>query len=507
MPILRNYPPNGNFYFQKIPYACPGEYPGFTFIVLAIHRIRAIPGQSPSFFASMTIPARLVTILLFSGAGASVAQEVKVLTGHSITGTGFKLDPVPPPAVNDAAAGATFTLLDGTSDRNSPGLAVLHDGLVPADADQPNANFFLAQGSPGGRVAIDLGKVIPVQSVATYSWHPAERAPQVYIVYAAEGTEKDFNAAPKRDADPASCGWRLLAKVDTRPKHGEAGGQHGVAITAGTAPLGKFRHLIFDIRPSSEQDRFGQTFFSEIDVIEAGGPEVKRIQPQEKVIKTFVGTEGKTTFVIDATDAPDLADWAEKKLLPVVQEWYPKMSAMLTSDGYSPPKEVLLQFKNGINVPAFASGNQITLNAPWFRGELDREARGCVVHELVHVVQNYWRAGVRNPKAAKNPGWIVEGIPDYIRWFLYEPQSQGANITARTWEKAKYDDSYRTSANFLDWVARTHPGDVIKKLNAACRAGNYSADLWKDWTGLTLEELGAAWKKAHAERLGIKPAR
>ena len=33
----------------------------------------------------------------------------------------------------------------------------------------------------------------------------------------------------------------------------------------------------------------------------------------------------------------------------------------------------------------------------------------------------------------------------------------------------------------------------------------YSAELWKECTGLTLEELGAAWKKANAERLGISP--
>ena len=452
----------------------------------------------------MTSIVRLTALSLLAAAGPITAQEFKVLTGHSVTATDFRLDPVPPPAVNDAAAPATFTLIDGTRDPNSPGFDVLHDGRVPADGDQPGANFFLAPGSKEARLTIDLGKVIPVQSVATYSWHPGGRAPQVYTVYAADGTAEKFNAAPKRDTDPVSCGWRLLAKVDTRPKTGEGGGQHGVAITAGDSSPGKYRHLLFDIRTTNEQDRFGQTFFSEIDVIEAGGPEVQRIKPPERILRKFPGTEGKATCVIDATDAPDLAEWAEQKLIPVVREWYPKMSAMLASDGYTPPKEVMLQFKNGINVPAFASANQITLNAPWFRKELQREARGCVVHELVHVVQNYGRAGVRNPRAARNPGWIVEGIPDYIRWFLYEPQSKGAEITARNWEKVKYDDSYRTSANFLDWVTRTHPRDVILKLNAACREGKYSADLWKDWTGLTLEELGAAWKKAHAERLGMK---
>lgn len=454
----------------------------------------------------MNPTSRLIALIFVAAAGVVRAEEWKVVTGHSATGSDFRLDPVPPPAVNDAAAHAAFTLVDGTRDRNGSGLDVLHDGRVPADADQPAANFFLAQGSQGGRLTIDLGKVIPVQSVATYSWHPGVRAPQRYQLYAADGTAEKFEAAPKSGTDPATCGWRLLARVDTRPKKGEGGGQHGVAITAGEVP-GKFRHLLFDIRRSCEGDAFGQTFFSEIDVMEAGGPELQRIKPAEKILKTFPGTEGKATFVLDATDAPDLAEWAEQKLIPVVQEWYPKMSGMLVSDGFTPPKEVMLQFKNGINVPAFASANQITLNAPWFRRELQGEARGCVVHELVHVVQNYWRAGRTNPRPARNPGWIVEGIPDYIRWFLYEPQLHGAEITAHNWENSKYDDSYRTSANFLDWVTRTHPKDIIRKLNAACREGNYSPDLWKEWTGQSLGDLGTAWKKAHAERLGIKEAK
>lgn len=446
---------------------------------------------------------RLTALLFLAAAGAGPAEEFKVQAAHSATASDFRLDPVPPPAVNDAAEKAVFTLVDGTRDRNGAGLEALHDGRVPTDADQPAANFFLAQGSQGARLTIDLGKVVPVQSVATYSWHPGVRAPQHYQLYAADGTAEKFEAAPKAGIDPVTCGWRLLASVDTRPKNGDGGGQHGVDITAGEAP-GKFRHLLFDIRRSSESDVFGQTFFSEIDVIEAGGPELQRIKPAEKILTTFAGTEGQATFIVDATDAPDLAEWAEQKLIPVVREWYPKMSEMLTSEGYSPAKEVMLQFKNGINVPAFASANQITLNAPWFRRELQREARGCVVHELVHVVQNYWGARRANPRPARNPGWIVEGIPDYIRWFLYEPESKGAEITARNWERAKYDDSYRISANFLDWVVRTHPKDIIRKLNAACREGKYSPDLWKEWTGQTLEELGAAWKKANAGRLGIE---
>jgi hypothetical protein len=277
-----------------------------------------------------------------------------------------------------------------------------------------------------------------------------------------------------------------------------------VSIAAnGTAPLGNFRHLLFDIQPSSSTDNFGQTFFSEIDVVDAKGPELERLKAPEKILKTFSTADNHYRFVVDATDAPDLADWAEKKLIPVVQEWYPKIVEMLPGDGYTAPNEVGLRFKNDMKgTPAYTQANQVSMNSAWFRKELDREGRGAVVHELVHVVQNYWRARATNRNASRTPGWIVEGIPDYIRWFLYEPQSKGAEITERNWDRAKYDASYRVSGNFFNWLVTTKSKDLVKNLNAAAREGKYSLDLWKEWTGKSLDELGEEWKKTNGERLG-----
>ncbi len=444
--------------------------------------------------------------LLAAVTPAMAANEIKVAFGHSAEGAGFKLDPVPLPALNDAATNAKFSIVEGARDPNGGSLDVLHDGKVPATADAPGANFFFAGGGKSSRLAVDLGSVISVQSVASYSWHPEGRGPQVYKLYGADGKAAGFSAAPKDGTDPAASGWKLLATVDTRPKQGEPGGQYAVLIGGGTAPMGDFQHLLFDVQRTSATDPFGQTFFSEIDVVDAKGPELQRIKAPEKVeriLKPYPSPDGRYKFMIDSSLAPDLTEWAEKKLVPVVHEWYPKIVDLLPSDGYTAPKEVLLQFKTDMKgIPAYAQANQVSLNAQWFRNELDREARGSVVHELVHVVQNYWRAGRVNRNAARTPGWIVEGIPDYIRWFLYEPQTKGAEINARSWERAKYDDSYRVSGNFFDWLTRTKSKELVKKLNAAAREGKYSTDLWKEWTGKTLEELGAEWKEENGIRLG-----
>jgi hypothetical protein len=220
------------------------------------------------------------------------------------------------------------------------------------------------------------------------------------------------------------------------------------------------------------------------------------------IIKTFEAAEGKYRFSLDTTVAPDLTEWADTQLRPVVQEWYPKLVTLLPSDGFVARTNVTIRFREDMGrTPASAGGGNINCNAGWFRKELKREAVGSVVHEMVHVVQSYGRGRRDDPNYVRMPGWLVEGIPDYIRWFLYEPQTKGAEITARNLERAKFDSSYRISGNFLDWVVRTHDTNIIQKLNAAGRAGKYRPELWKEATGRSVEELGEAWKAFHTQRL------
>ncbi len=85
----------------------------------------------------------------------------------------------------------------------------------------------------------------------------------------------------------------------------------------------------------------------------------------------------------------------------------------------------------------------------------------------------------------------------------HKSQSKGAEITARNFGSAKYDSSYRVTANFLNWVVENRDEEFIRKLNAAAREGRYSEQVWKDATGKTAEELGEEWKQENAKRLGL----
>ncbi len=447
-------------------------------------------------------------VLMFAAAGLfsvgpAARAEVHISTGFSASGAGFSFKTVPLPANNDAATAARFTLVDGSGDRNGGGLGVLHDGLVPSGEDQPSKNFFIQAGTDGGRLQIDLGCPLPVKQVNSYSWHTGARAPQVYTLYAADGSSAGFRREPKRGIDPTACGWTRVARVDTRPKEDDGGGQYGVSIEADSGVIGSFRYLLFDIEKTEGRDSFGHTFFSEIDVIEANGPApVSGVVAVPKVQSMFEAENGHYRFTIDATDAPDLAAWAGKELRPVVQTWYPKLVALLSSDGYQAPADITLRFREDMGgTPASASGAGVNLNAAWFRNELQREARGAVVHELVHVVQNYGRARRTNPKAVSAPGWVVEGIADYVRWFLYEPQSRGADIAKRNVDGARYDASYRVSANFLNWVTQAHDKGLVNRLNAAVREGRYDEALWVTWTGKSIGQLGEEWKSQLGQQL------
>ncbi|MCH5718484.1 basic secretory family protein [Niabella hibiscisoli] len=98
---------------------------------------------------------------------------------------------------------------------------------------------------------------------------------------------------------------------------------------------------------------------------------------------------------------------------------------------------------------AAASGGVIKVNPEWMIK--NPEDLDVVTHEAMHIVQSYpgW-AG---------PGWITEGIADYVRHKL------GVNNAASKWslpaltDKHKYTDAYRVTARFFVWVEKT----IIKR--------------------------------------------
>jgi hypothetical protein len=431
-------------------------------------------------------------------AALAARAEVKVTVGHNGNDQAtpaFKFDTGLAVSATDAATAAKFTLVDGTADDSSGDLGKLHDGKLPAEDDAPGDNFFFQAGTTGGRLRVDLGGAISVKQVNTFSWHPNTRGPQVYKLYASDGSAAGFNASPKKGTDPESCGWKLIASVNTKSSDDDNnGGQYGVSITDSTGPIGSYRFLLFDIGVTENEDGFGNTFYSEIDVLDASAPAASPAggEAAEAVPSyVFKTADGKCEITVHEAEAPRLKDWVQTQLAPALAEWYPKIAAMLPSEGYSAPTNFSITLKP-VDGVAFTSGRRVVANSDWLESEIGKEAVGSLVHEAVHVVQHF------GGNATHNPGWLVEGTADYIRWFKYEPQSHGADLVWLRQQRhftPRYNDSYRVTANFLNWVSEKYDAKIVGQMNAAMRDGKYDDGLWRQYTGKSAPELGAEWQR------------
>jgi hypothetical protein len=442
------------------------------------------------------LPAFAVSCLLLS-TGVSFAGINVVVDHNEDANPDFKFKHVPSPSKNDAASKAKFSVVSGEEDPAGGGLDKLNDGSLPTEEDQPSENFFFNAGTEGGRLLVDLGGAIGIRQVNTYSWHPGARAPQVYTLYASDGAGAGFVARPATGTDPVKAGWQLVARVNTWKKSAEPGGQYGVSISDSDGTIGKYRYLLFDCQRTESEDDFGNTFYSEIDVVSSEAAGAAAATEAMVTGQTFVtnSADGKCEITIDTSRATDLTGWAHTKLAPALAEWYPKIVALLSSEGFTAPAGFSVSIRPHQGV-ADTGGTRINVSAKWVRDQIDHEAIGSIVHEEVHVVQQYGDV--------QAPGWLTEGIADYVRWCLYEPQTHGTDLTSQqAIDRAHYNDAYRTTANFLSYVTRNFDKDIVTRINAAIRTGKYKDELWKTYTGKSLRELSDAWKKSLYEKAGL----
>jgi hypothetical protein len=212
----------------------------------------------------LTVVAALLTLPFAAQA------QIKVTVDHNPNATAnssFKFKNIPSPAKNDLGATAKLLLVDGEIDPAGADLSALTDGALPTHEDEPGANLYFNAGTAGGRFRMALDSLSDIAQVNTYSWHPNTRGPQLYKLYASDGADPQFNATPKRGIDPVTCGWKLIVTVSTIPEQGDEGGQYGVSIADASGSLGKYRYLLFDCYATETADDWGNTFYSEVDVL------------------------------------------------------------------------------------------------------------------------------------------------------------------------------------------------------------------------------------------------
>jgi hypothetical protein len=183
-------------------------------------------------------------------------------------------------------------------------------------------------------------------------------------------------------------------------------------------------------------------------------------------------------FTVNVDDAPEMKPWAEK-VARICERAYPMINEELKSNGFKPATEVSLTLKSDYKGVAATSGNHIVGSVKFFKSH--PEDVGAMVHETVHVCQRY---------RGRFPGWLVEGIADYIRFFKFEP----GKLRPLSPNRARYDGSYQVTARFLAFVTERYDKDFVRKLNRMLREGDYREESFKILTGKTVQALNEEWR-------------
>lgn len=188
------------------------------------------------------------------------------------------------------------------------------------------------------------------------------------------------------------------------------------------------------------------------------------------------------TVVINADDFPEGRAWLETSQ-KLIEMWFPSVCSWLGTADYNPPEKITLVVKKEISAPAYTSGRTITVNGKWITQH--PEDLGMMIHELVHVIQSY-------PDSRSKPGWLVEGIADYIRWWRYEPELHSTSGRTKIKPDAKYTDSYRTTGMWLAWCSRKYNMALVPALDEAMRKGEDPMPIFRKLTDKDPDEL---WKE------------
>ena len=136
----------------------------------------------------------------------------------------FVFPTIKPPSDGDYADAsqhrASIRVVQGKLASDSGPVELLLNGRGQSTSNAPGESVFFANNQKG-RILFDLGKVVTVREINTYSWHKYEMVPpghprrnsrtiQRYVLYGYEG-----EAPPPTKGEPAACGWKLISRVNS----------------------------------------------------------------------------------------------------------------------------------------------------------------------------------------------------------------------------------------------------------------------------------------------------
>lgn len=191
---------------------------------------------------------------------------------------GWKFNKVISPSKSDAAFTSVISFAGNKPLSSCLSPNGLHNGVLPQENRLLRDFFcFSNDNANGGKIIMDLGKVIPVAMINSYSAHgpvggttwcnefDGSCGPQVYTLYASASEKPDFGNLKGNE-------WTKITDVDTRPTvDGENWqGTYGVNIkNKDGSLLGNFRWIVWDVKPTFKKGtkpEWTDTWYCELDV-------------------------------------------------------------------------------------------------------------------------------------------------------------------------------------------------------------------------------------------------
>lgn len=186
---------------------------------------------------------------------------------------------------------------------------------------------------------------------------------------------------------------------------------------------------------------------------------------------------GKLTVQLDTSKAPECEAFA-KKAEAIALEWYPKIHELIFVKDHPLPNRTIKMIFEPMEGVAYARGPEIHFSSAWLKKSPNDY--GMVVHELVHIVQDY---------KGKGEFWLTEGIADYVRYHHYEKGNQNWQLDP---QKSSYKQGYGIAGSFLDWIEKEKKAGLVKTLSTACQKGEYKSEMITEICG---KDVDALWKE------------
>lgn len=222
-------------------------------------------------------------------------------------------------------------------------------------------------------------------------------------------------------------------------------------------------------------------------------------------IASIMAISLEAALTIDSSKMPEHADWANNELKGELEAYWPKLVKLLEGKD-APVREIdcKIVLVPKLECPAYCIGNRVVLSMQFVR-DYPHEAKGACVHELVHVAQAYGPRPGHKGEFRHAPGWVVEGIADWVRWLDFEGEKGVRRVMRDACHSRRHDAGYCPSAAFLDYVAKKYDKDLIVKLNKVARDGLYDeVKFWTEVAGKRVEVLAGEWRSSLPPRR--KPA-